>query len=69
MVRKVNSHVGLLGELDFSQALLSGDSVLVLKAHNTTTPVSTELFVVVELFLEGDRELLKILEVLLVNLS
>ena len=43
--------------------------MLVLKAHNTTTPVSTELFVVVELFLEGDRELLKILEVLLVHLG
>lgn len=43
--------------------------MLVLEAHNTTTPVATELLIVVVLFPEGDRELLKILEVLLVHLG
>lgn len=63
------SHVSLLGELDFSNALASSDHVLVLDTHDTTTPVATLLLVVVELFAEGDRELLEILEVLFVNLS
>ena len=43
--------------------------MLVLDTHDTTTPVTTLLLVVVELFAEGDRELLKVLEVLLVNLG
>lgn len=63
------SHVGLLGELDFSNALASSHHVLVLDTHNTATPVSAELLVVVELFLEGYGELLQVLEVLFVDFS
>ena len=61
------SHVSLLGELDFLDALEGSNHVLVLDAHNTTTPVSAELFVVVELFTEVGRKSLKVLEVLLVD--
>lgn len=43
--------------------------MLVLDTHDTTTPVTALLVVVVELLTEGDRELLKILEVLLVDLG
>ena len=43
--------------------------MLVLDTHDTTTPVSTDLIVHVELLLEGDGELLEILEVLLVDLG
>lgn len=43
--------------------------MLVLDTHDTTTPVTTLLLVVVELFSEGDGELLKILEVFLVDLG
>ncbi len=50
------SHVGLLGEFDFSDALTGSNHVLVLNTHNTTTPVSSELLVVVELFPEADGE-------------
>lgn len=41
--------------------------MLVLNAHNTATPVSAELFVVVELFAEVGRESLEVLEVFLVD--
>lgn len=41
--------------------------MLVLDAHNTTTPVSAELFVVVELFTEVSRKSLEVLEVFLVH--
>ena len=43
--------------------------MLVLDAHNTTAPVSAELFVVVELFTEVGRKSLKVLEVFLVHLG
>ena len=43
------SHVGLLGELDLTDALTGGDHVLVLDTHDTTTPVLAVLVVVVEL--------------------
>ncbi len=43
--------------------------MLVLDAHNTTTPVSAELLVVVELFAEVNRKSLQVLEVLLVDFS
>jgi len=61
------SHVGLLGELDFSKLLALSDHVLVLDAHDTTTPVLTLLIVVVVLLAEVNGELLKILVVLLVD--
>lgn len=43
--------------------------MLVLDAHNTTTPVSAELLVVVELFTEVGRKSLEVLEVFLVDFS
>jgi len=43
--------------------------VLVLDAHNTTTPVSAELVVVVELFTEVASKSLQVLEVLSVDFS
>ena len=43
--------------------------MLVLDAHNTTTPVSAELVVVVELFTEVARKSLQVLEVLSVYFS
>ena len=43
--------------------------MLVLDAHNTTTPVSAELFVVVELFTEVASKSLQVLEVLSVDFS
>jgi len=49
--------------------LESGNHVLVLDAHNTTTPVSAELVVVVELFTEVARKSLQVLEVLSVYFS
>lgn len=63
------SHVGLLGELDLSNSLSAGHHVLVLDTHDTTTPLSAESFVVVELLSEGLAEGLEVLEVLLVHLS
>ena len=60
------SHVGLLGKFDFLDALEGSNHVLVLDTHNTTTPVSAELFVVVELFTEAGLEGLDILHVFLV---
>ena len=61
------SHVGLLGEFDFLDALEGSNHVLVLDTHNTATPVSAELLVVVELFTELLGEVFQILEVFLVN--
>lgn len=43
--------------------------MLVLDAHNTSTPVSSEFFVVVELLGEVLGEVLEVLEVFLVHLS
>lgn len=63
------SHVGLLGELDFSELFSLGHHVLVLDAHNTTTPVSSQGLVLIELSAEVLGEGLKVLEVLLADLS
>ena len=65
----MNSHVGLLGELDLSELLSLGHHVLVLDAHNTATPVSSEGLVVVELSAEVLGEELKVGVVLLADLS
>lgn len=43
--------------------------MLVLDAHNTSTPMSSEFFVVVELLGEVLGEVLEVLEVFLVHLS
>jgi hypothetical protein len=55
-VKVGSSHVGLLGELDFSCSLPLGHHVLILDTHNTTTPGSSERSVVVELGGEGGSE-------------
>lgn len=54
-------------ELDLLYALALSDHVLVLDAHDTTTPVLAGLFVVVVLLTEVNGELLKILVVFLVD--
>lgn len=64
-----NSHVGLLSELDFSKLSSVGHHVLVLDTHNTTTPVSSEALVLVELSAEVLGQDLEVLEVLLADLS
>lgn len=69
MVRKVNSHVGLLSELDISELLSMGHHVLVLDAHNTATPVSSEGLVLVELSAEVLGKNFEVLEVLLADVS
>lgn len=43
--------------------------MLVLDAHNTTTPSSAELFVVVKLFAEVSRKSLQVLEIFSVDFS
>ena len=69
VVRKVNSHVGLLSELDFSELLSMGHHVLVLDAHNTATPVSSEGLVLIELSAEVLGKNFEVLEVLLADIS
>lgn len=66
---KKNSHVSLLLEFDFSELFSVCHHVLVLNTHNTTTPGSSELFVVVELSLEVLGEEFQILVVFLSNVS
>lgn len=63
------SHVGLLGELDLSLLFSLSHHVLVLDTHNTTTPVSSEGLVLVELSTEVLGEEFKILVVFLADLS
>lgn len=65
----MSSHVSLLGELDLSLLLSLGHHVLVLDAHNTTTPVSSEALVVIELSAEVLGQELEIGVVLLAHLS
>ena len=64
-----SSHVGLLSELDFSKLSSLSHHVLVLNTHNTTTPVSSEGLVLVELSAEVLGQDLKVLVVLLADLS
>lgn len=66
---QVLSHVGLLGELDLSLLFSLSHHVLVLDTHNTTTPVSSEGLVLVELSTEVLGEEFKILVVFLADLS
>ena len=61
------SHVGLLGELDFSELLSLSHHVLVLDTHDTTTPDLSESLVVVVVASEFLLENVEILEVFLVN--
>lgn len=69
MVAGSYSHVGLLGEFDFSLLFSLGHHVLVLNTHNTTTPVSSEGLVVVELSSEVLGEDFQILVVFLSDFS
>ena len=64
-----NSHVSLLSKLDFSKLSSVGHHVLVIDTHNTTTPVSSEGLVLVELSAEVLSQDFEILEVLLADLS
>ena len=61
---KTYSHVGLLGELDGDELLLSGNFVLVLDTHDVTTPMFAEVRVLVEVSSEGLAEVLQVSEVL-----
>jgi len=63
------SDEGLLGELDLDELLAGSHHVLVLDTHDTTTPNSGELVVVVVLGLELLAELLEVNEVLASHLS
>jgi len=65
----VYSHVGLLGEFDLSLLFSLSHHVLVLDTHDTTTPVSSEGLVIVELRAEVLGEELKILVVFLTDFS
>jgi hypothetical protein len=69
VIREVNSHVSLLSELDLSELGSVGHHVLVLDAHNTTTPGSSELVILVVLSAEVLGENLEVLEVLLAHLG
>jgi len=64
-----NSHVGFLGEFDFSELLSLGHHVLVLNTHNTTTPGSSEVNVIVETGGEGLLEGIEVLEIFLSDIS
>ena len=48
-MRKTLSHVGFLCQLDFGELCSLGHHVLVLDSHDTTSPGSSEVVVVVEL--------------------
>ena len=69
MVRKVNSHVGLLSELEFSELGSLSHHMLVLDAHNTAAPVSSESLVLVELSAEVLGKNFEVLEVLLADIG
>ena len=62
-----SSHVGLLGELDVEESLPGSHLVLVLDAHDATTPLSAELNVLVEVSLEHVTELVQVGHVFLAD--
>merc|ERR1711988_1605905 len=64
-----NSHVGFLGELDLSELLSLGHHVLVLDSHDTFSPLSSQVQVVVELSGEGGLEVAEVGEVFLSDIS
>ena len=63
------SHVGLLCELDISELLASAHHVLVLDTHDTATPVSLLVPVVVELSTELGGESVQVLHVFFVDVG
>ena len=64
-----SEHVGFLGELDFSEFLSLGHHVLILNSHNTTTPGSSKVSVIVEVSGEGGLEVGEISEVFLSDIG
>jgi len=64
-----SSHVGLLGEFDFSEFLSLGHHVLILDTHDTTSTLSIEVGVVVELRHEGLLESIEVGKVLLLDIG
>lgn len=65
LLEELHSHVSLLGKFDFSELISMSHHVLVLDAHDTTTPGSSELFIFVELSTEVLCEELQVLVVFL----
>jgi len=63
------SNQGFLGELDISELLASSHHVLVLDTHDTATPLSVELNIIIVLGLELGAELFEIDEVFSTNIS
>lgn len=63
------SHVGFLGELDFSSFLSLGHHVLILNTHKTTTPLLLVVLVLIELGHEVLLEGIEVLEVLLSDIG
>lgn len=63
------SNVSFLGELDFSLLFSLGHLVLVLDSHNTTSPLSVELNVLVEFGSELSGESFQVLDVFLSDIS
>ena len=63
------SHVGFLGKFDFSLLLSLGHHVEVLDTHNTTTPCSSELFILIELSSEVLGQSLQVLVVFLLGVG
>ena len=64
-----SSHVGFLGEFDFSEFLSLGHHVLVLNSHDTTTLLSLEVGVIVELRHEGLLEGIEIGKIFLLDVG
>jgi len=66
---EASSHVGLLGEFDLSEFLSLGHHVLILNTHNTTTPSSSKVNVIVEVSSEGGLEVGEVGEVFLSDIG
>jgi len=64
-----SSHVGLLGEFDLSEFLSLGHHVLILDTHDTTSTLSIEVGVVVELRHECLLESIEVGKVLLLDIG
>ena len=64
-----SSHVGFLGEFDFSEFLSLGHHMLILNTHNTTTLLSLKVGVIVELGHEGLLESIEVGKILLFDIS
>lgn len=63
------SDVGFLGCLDFSEFLPGGHHMLVLNSHDTTSPCSSELIVLVEVLHEAILEVIEVGKIFLSDVS